>query len=1077
MEVGLVNKIDIDQQMQQSYLDYAMSVIVARALPDARDGLKPVHRRILYAMHDMGLRSDSAYKKSARIVGEVLGKYHPHGDMAVYDSMARMAQDFSMRYLLVDGQGNFGSVDGDPPAAMRYTEARLAAPATTILTDIGKNTVDFTDNFDGTLKEPSVLPSALPNLLVNGASGIAVGMATNIPPHNLGEVIDALRFMLENWEKLDDISMDDLMHFIQGPDFPTGGVIFHERGAEDEGLRSAYGTGRGRITVQARAHLEEMERGKNRIIVTELPYLTNKSSLIERIAELVREGKLEGIADLRDESDRQGMRIVIELTKNVEPETVLRDLYKHTPMQSTFGIIMLALVGGEPRMLSLKAALRVYVEHRLEIVKRRSEYDLEKARARAHILEGLRIALRNLDEVIDLIRKATDADTAKTRLMKRFKLSEIQAQAILDMPLRRLAALERKKIEDEYKEVLAQIKELEGLLHSAKKMRLVVSDELLAVKEAFSDRRRTQIISMKASDEKFSLLTAHDQMLEKVTWISLTTEGLLSRTLDEKEPRLSGKSAPTFLLEGYTKDTLFLISQTGEGAAIAVHTLLETDDSANGVPFWKISPLSESDEIAVMFTLPTKERPEGHFIFTTTKLGMVKKSALIDLPGPSATTFTLVKVNPGDRLISTLVTDGLKEILLATANGMAIRFKENDVRPMGLIAAGVAAIKLKAGDEVIGSECIKSSYDAFLIAINGHAKRVPVNEFPVQSRYGQGVQAWKLTRQTQLVGLAIGKGTNQIIVQLNRLAPKSVRLDEAPLQTRQTQGKNILELKPGDYIIGINQPRRLSDSKTLDESKESKRSRRSGKSLSIRGVKNITQDGEPEMIDKQDKLPEADIFVEKITPSKRKSTPRIAEPLILAIAQKETISKIPETTPEESKSVKRRTTKKVIEPSKPETILKASKTMIPVTPARKTKTVKRKTTSNTSKASPPVTPPKETKSSKVSTTKTPTNKTKASKPQITTKILKPSTTKTPINKTKTTRASPPVTSVKETKTSKPKTTSKTSQASTKSTSKTQGNGKVTKPSTATKPSTKETRKRRTTPVKKVVGNDEKKGTG
>jgi len=481
MEIGLVNKIDIDQEMQQAYLDYAMSVIVARALPDARDGLKPVHRRILFAMHELGLRAESPYKKSARIVGEVLGKYHPHGDMAVYDAMARMAQDFSMRYLLVDGQGNFGSVDGDPPAAMRYTEARLTDPAINMLIDIQKNTVDFSPNFDGTLEEPLVLPSALPNLLVNGATGIAVGMATSIPPHNLGEVVDALRYMLDHWEKMDDINLDDLMQFIQGPDFPTGGIIIHDSETEEEGLRSAYGTGRGRVTLQAQAHLEEMERGKNRIIVTELPYMTNKSSLIERIAELARDEKIEGIADLRDESDRHGMRIVIELSKSVEPETVLRNLYKHTPMQTTFSITLLALVEGEPRLLSLKSALRVFVEHRLEIIRRRSEYDLERARARAHILEGLRIALQNLDEIIDLIRKSPDVDTAKTRLIKRFKLSEIQVQAILDMPLRRLAALERKKIEDEYKEVLAQIKELEGLLHSAKKMRGVVSEELLKV--------------------------------------------------------------------------------------------------------------------------------------------------------------------------------------------------------------------------------------------------------------------------------------------------------------------------------------------------------------------------------------------------------------------------------------------------------------------------------------------------------------------------------------------------------------------------------------------------------------------
>jgi DNA gyrase subunit A len=462
MEIGLVRKINIDQEMQQAYLDYAMSVIVSRALPDARDGLKPVHRRILFAMYDMGLRPNSSYKKSARVVGEVLGKYHPHSDTAVYDAMARMVQDFSMRYPLVDGQGNFGSLDGDPPAAMRYTEARLDNIAVDIMADIHKGTVDFAPNFDATLDEPTVLPSAMPNMIVNGATGIAVGMATSIPPHNLNEVIDAIVYMLENWTKVDDINIEDLMQFVKGPDFPTGGVILGS--ATEDGLAGAYGSGRGRITVQARAHVEDMDRGRQRIIVTELPYMTNKSSLIERIAKLARDGVLDGISDLRDESDRQGMRIVIELSKNADTKKVLANLYKRTPMQNTFSINMLALVDGEPRTLGLKQALQVYVEHRLEIVRRRSVFDLERARQRAHILEGLRIALQNMDEVVALIRRAPDVETARARLMRKYKLSEVQADAILDMPLRRLAALERKKIETEYKELLERIKELEGLL-------------------------------------------------------------------------------------------------------------------------------------------------------------------------------------------------------------------------------------------------------------------------------------------------------------------------------------------------------------------------------------------------------------------------------------------------------------------------------------------------------------------------------------------------------------------------------------------------------------------------------------
>ena len=496
MELGLIRKIDIDTEMQQSYLDYAMSVIVARALPDARDGLKPVQRRILYAMYDMGIRSDTAYKKSARIVGEVLGKYHPHGDSAVYEAMARMAQDFSMRTLLVDGQGNFGSVDGDPPAAMRYTEARLTSAALDILFDLNKDTVDFNSNFDDTLTEPGVLPAALPNLLVNGATGIAVGMATSIPPHNLAEVIDALVYMLEKYEKLDDIDVETLMEFIQGPDFPTGGLIIQEK--DEDGIEAAYGSGRGRVTVQAKAHVEEMERGKNRIIVTELPYMVNKSSLIERIADLAREGYLEGLSDLRDESDRHGMRIVLEMTKNADPEVILRDLYKRTPMQTTFSINLLALVDGEPRTLTLKQALRVYIEHRLTVIKRRAEFDLEKAKQRAHILEGYLVALKNLDEVINIIRTASDVETARGKLMKRFKLTELQATAILDMQLRRLAALERKKIETEYREVTATIKDLENLLKSPKRMRGVVADELLKVKDQYGDRRRTQIVNVSA---------------------------------------------------------------------------------------------------------------------------------------------------------------------------------------------------------------------------------------------------------------------------------------------------------------------------------------------------------------------------------------------------------------------------------------------------------------------------------------------------------------------------------------------------------------------------------------------------
>ena len=802
MEVGLVRSVDIDREMQQAYLDYAMSVIVARALPDARDGLKPVHRRILFAMHDMGIRIDSSHKKSARIVGEVLGKYHPHGDMAVYDAMARMAQPFSMRCMLVDGQGNFGSVDGDPPAAMRYTEARLAAPAMDMLADIQKNTVDFSDNFDGSLKEPDVLPAAIPNLLVNGSTGIAVGMSTSIPPHNLGEVVDALVFMLDHWDRLDDINVEDLMRFIKGPDFPTGGIIVHTD--QEEGMTSAYGSGRGRVTVQARAHIEEMERGRTRIIVTELPYMTNKSSLIERIAELAREERVEGLADLRDESDRQGLRVVIELNKTADPEKVLQDLYSKTSMRSTFGIIMLALVDGEPRMLSLKQALRVYLDHRLLVVRRRAQHDLDKARARAHILEGLRIALKNLDDVIALIRRAPDVETARTRLMKRFRLTEIQAQAILDMALRRLAALERKKIEDEYKEVTALIKELESLLRSPRKMRLVVAGELATVRAAYADRRRTQIVSLKAGESGSATLTQGDLTPQNKVWISVTREGLVSRSLDEKPPRISGREAPYWLVSANTRDTLYLVSEQGDTAALPVHSVPEQETPSQGVPAHKISVLREADRLAAVFTLPRREdRPAGWFVLTATRQGMVKKTTIDEVPGPAARVFPLVKVNEGDRLGWVRLTDGKGDVLLVTTNGMAIRFKEVDVRPMGMAAAGVGGIKLQALDELAGMEILPPQAEVLMVNSQGKAKRVSAAQFPIQGRYGLGVAAWKQTRTTRLVGIAVGGSTTQVTLHLDKLAPKSLRFDEAPAQTRVAAGKSVVDLKAGDSLVDL----------------------------------------------------------------------------------------------------------------------------------------------------------------------------------------------------------------------------------------------------------------------------------
>jgi len=801
MELGLVRKIDIDTEMQQAYLDYAMSVIVARALPDARDGLKPVQRRILYAMYDMGIRADTAYKKSARIVGEVLGKYHPHGDAAVYETMARMAQDFSMRTLLVDGQGNFGSVDGDPPAAMRYTEARLTASAIDLLADLNKNTVDFVSNFDDTLQEPSVLPSAIPNLLVNGATGIAVGMATSIPPHNLGEIVDALVYMLDRWDKLDDIDVDQLMEFVQGPDFPTGGVIIEEKG--EEGIEAAYGSGRGRVTVQAKVHTEEMERGKSRIIVTELPYQVNKSSLIERIAELAREGHLDGLADLRDESDRQGMRIVIELTKNADVNIVLNNLYKRTPMQSTFSINLLALVDGEPRTLTLKQALRVYLEHRLMVIKRRAEFDLDKAKQRAHILEGYMVALKNLDEVVNIIRNASDVEAARTKLMKRFKLTELQANAILDLQLRRLAALERKKIETEYKEVTALIKDLTDLLKSAKRMRGVVADELTRVKEAFGDRRRTQIVSAK---DKAKGLTASD-LPQKNIWVGVTAEGLVGRTHDDKPPRHSGTDAPRWLVRASTSDTIYFVSKAGKAAAVATHVIPEVEKLGDGSMFDKVSPLQETDSLAFVFALPAKKSdyPEETCALTATRFGMVKKSLITELPGPSSQTFTLVKINEGDRLISVGLTDGKKkDILLATAQGMAIRFSEEDVRPMGLVAAGVNGIKLDDKDELIGMDILPAEGDVFLLASDGKAKRIELKEFPSQGRYGKGVSVWGLSGKTKLVGVLTGKPNEVATIHISKGAAKSARLDAAAIRKRAaTKGDVVVEVKPGEEVTAV----------------------------------------------------------------------------------------------------------------------------------------------------------------------------------------------------------------------------------------------------------------------------------
>jgi DNA gyrase subunit A len=805
MEVGLVKRIDIDAEMQQSYLDYAMSVIIARALPDARDGLKPVHRRILYAMHAMGLRADSPYRKSARIVGEVLGKYHPHGDMAVYDAMVRMAQPFSMRYPIVEGQGNFGSIDGDPPAAMRYTEARLSPLSLEIMADLEKETVPFVDNFDGSLREPGVLPAAVPNMLVNGATGIAVGMSTSIPPHNMVEVCDALIHMLEKWDRLDDITIDDLMNFIHGPDFPTGGIILRKPG-EGDNLASAYGSGRGKLTLQARAHIEEMGRGRSRIIVTELPYQTNKASLIERIADLARGGKFDGLSDLRDESDRDGMRIVLELSKSADPQKILAELYRRTPMQTTFSVIMLALVDGEPRLLSLKQALRVFLEHRVQVVHRRTEFDLKRAQEREHILAGLRTALDNLDEVVNLIRKARDAEQAHQRLITRFNLSEIQAQAILDMPLRRLASLERKKIDNEYKQLQVRIKELQSLLRSGKKLRGLISTELEDLKERYGDRRRT-LIAQTSGSKKGPVLTASDLAPDKETWVVVSAEGMIFRTPSARLPAMSGRSAPRLIVGANTRDLLYLFEKDGSAAVVPVHTVPESDDARGGKQFYGVTPLGTNSElvagVAVSPALVGGDEGIATLFFATTN-GMVKRTDLAALPGPSAHPFEAIKVAEDDGLGWVQLTHGQDEVILISRVGMAIRFSEEEVRPMGLAAAGVMGMKLEeVDDRLVGMGVAVDKQELLVLTEDGQGKLSPLKDYPRQGRYGKGVITWKSTKDVKLAGAAIGEAKDRAVIRFARSAPRSLRFGDAPKRVRASAGKLLFELGTGNRITGV----------------------------------------------------------------------------------------------------------------------------------------------------------------------------------------------------------------------------------------------------------------------------------
>ena len=808
MEIGTVRQVGIEQEMQDAYLDYAMSVIVARALPDARDGLKPVQRRILYAMHDMGIRPNTSHRKSARIVGEVLGKYHPHSDTAVYEAMARMAQDFSLRYPLVDGQGNFGSVDGDNPAAMRYTEARLAPIAGELLADLDKDTVDFSANFDDTLREPTVLPSAIPNLLVNGASGIAVGMSTSVPPHNLHEVCNALIYMLDNWSALDEITVEDLLRFIQGPDFPTGGVI-HRRNDEDgeDLIAQSYGQGRGKLTVRALAHVEEMSRSRSRIIVTELPYQVNKSALVERIAQLVRDGRVEGITDLRDESDRHGMRLVIELTRNVEPEEVLAELFRLTPLESTFSLIMLALVEGEPRLLTLKVALRTYLDHRRVIVTRRSQYDLARARERAHILEGLITALDNLDAVIDTIRRSRTTETAHANLRRSFSLSEAQAQAILDMPLKRLAAIERRRIQDEYKEKQRLIIHLTTLLSSPAKIRGVVRDELVQVQEQYSDARRTQIVDVGGMQ-----LTASDLIPDEQVWVALSQAGLVARVADsDKPPRVPSRprEVPTALLAASTRDNLYLVTSRGNAAAVPVHRLPEgVVWHGAGIHHSALTPLSRDEEVVAAIALPS-DTPADAYLFLGTVAGVVKRVSLGDLPGVSSEPFPVMGVDEGDRIGWAFVTKGDDHVLLVSAAGQAIRFEEAQVRSMGLPAGGVMGIRLRdTQDRVVALDTVRPRSDLFVITTDGNAKRTPLTEYPTQGRYGQGVISVRLTDPAAgVAGACVVQASQPVVIITRKGGAKTLLARNAPRKGRSTQGQPIIALRGDDAVVTIITPR------------------------------------------------------------------------------------------------------------------------------------------------------------------------------------------------------------------------------------------------------------------------------
>lgn len=804
---GRIETVDIEQEMRTAYLDYAMSVIVSRALPDARDGLKPVHRRILYAMYDMGNRPGTPYRKSARIVGDVLGKYHPHSDSAVYDAMARMAQDFSMRYPLVDGQGNFGSIDGDNPAAMRYTEARMASIASEMLVDIERDTVDWEDNFDGSLQEPSVLPARIPNMLLNGSNGIAVGMATNIPPHNLAELCDATIYLIDHFDNLDDITVEDLMRFVKGPDFPTGAVVL---GGEE--LIQAYATGRGTITMRAVAEIEEMRGNRHRIVVSEIPYQVNKANLIIRIAELVKAGRLQDISDLRDESDRNGLSIVIELKRGAQPKRVLNQLYKYTALQSNFGMNVMALLDSSPRLMPLKVALRVFIEHRQEVITRRTQYDLEKAKQRAHILEGLRIALDRVDEIIQTIRQSDSVEDARDQLTANFALSEAQAQAILDMQLRRLAALERQKIEDEYQEVIQTIAYLEDLLANPNKILGLIKEELQTIKDKYGDKRRTQIITA-----GFSNINEEDLIKSEEVLITITRNGYIKR-VPSKTYRSQGRGGRgvtgittreeddvIFLFAANTHDTILYFSDRGKVYSEKAWRIPDAARTAKGIPLVNLININPDERITAVISVSSFD--EAKYLTMVTRGGRIKRTDVKAFESVRPSGLIAIGLEEGDALYWVKPTLGYNDLILVTRLGRALRFKETEARVMGRAAMGVNAIKLRKGDEVAGMAVTteESEGDLLVITAKGMGKRTPLSEYAARSRYGSGIRT--LSKSMGVTGAIVGvrtvKGDEDITIVSSEGKMIRTQVKHIPCLSRVTRGARIMNLREGDTVASI----------------------------------------------------------------------------------------------------------------------------------------------------------------------------------------------------------------------------------------------------------------------------------